>query len=68
MTLAKNYFGIGSLYRYLCPVSYTHLKNAEFAEKYLKKGLKILVSGRIQTGSYVNPVSYTHLDVYKRQD
>lgn len=28
-------------------------KNAEFAEKYLKKGLKILVSGRIQTGSYV---------------
>ena len=27
---------------------------AEFAEKYLKKGLKILVSGRIQTGSYVN--------------
>ena len=31
-------------------------KNAEFAEKYLKKGLKILVSGRIQTGSYVNQV------------
>ena len=29
-------------------------KNAEFARKYLKKGLKILVSGRIQTGSYVN--------------
>lgn len=29
-------------------------KNAEFAEKCLKKGLKILVSGRIQTGSYVN--------------
>lgn len=29
-------------------------KNAEFAEKYLQKGLKILVSGRIQTGSYVN--------------
>ena len=25
-----------------------------FAEKYLQKGLKILVSGRIQTGSYVN--------------
>mgnify|MGYP000279605121 CR=1 FL=1 len=23
-------------------------------QKYLKKGLKILVSGRIQTGSYVN--------------
>ena len=29
-------------------------RQAEFAEKYLKKGLKILVSGRIQTGSYVN--------------
>lgn len=27
-------------------------KNAEFAEKYLHKGLKIAVSGRIQTGSY----------------
>lgn len=27
-------------------------KAAEFAEKYLKKGTKILVSGRIQTGSY----------------
>ena len=29
-------------------------KLAEFAEKYLKKGTKILVSGRIQTGSYAN--------------
>lgn len=27
-------------------------KSAEFAEKYLKKGTKIAVSGRIQTGSY----------------
>ncbi len=26
----------------------------EFAEKYLKKGTKIVVSGRIQTGSYTN--------------
>lgn len=26
----------------------------EFAEKYLKKGMKIAVSGRIQTGSYTN--------------
>ncbi len=26
----------------------------EFAEKYLKKGTKIIVSGRIQTGSYTN--------------
>jgi single-strand DNA-binding protein len=29
-------------------------KNAEFATKYLKKGMKIAVSGRIQTGSYEN--------------
>lgn len=27
-------------------------KQAEFAEKYLKQGMKILVEGRIQTGSY----------------
>ena len=27
-------------------------KSAEFTEKYLKKGTKIAVSGRIQTGSY----------------
>lgn len=29
-------------------------KSAEFAEKYLKKGMKILVTGRIQTGSYTD--------------
>ena len=29
-------------------------KQGEFAEKYLKKGTKLLVSGRIQTGSYTN--------------
>lgn len=29
-------------------------KRAEFAEKYLRKGTKIAVSGRIQTGSYKN--------------
>ena len=27
-------------------------KNAEFAEIYLKKGTKIVISGRIRTGSY----------------
>lgn len=27
---------------------------AEFAEKYFKQGVKIVVSGRLQTGSYVN--------------
>ena len=29
-------------------------KNGEFAEKYLKQGTKIVISGRIQTGSYTN--------------
>lgn len=29
-------------------------RSAEFAERYLKKGTKILVTGRIQTGSYTN--------------
>lgn len=29
-------------------------RNGEFAEKYLKKGTKILIEGRIQTGSYTN--------------
>ena len=28
--------------------------HAEFAEKYLKKGTKILVHGRVETGSYTN--------------
>ena len=29
-------------------------KSGEFAEKYLKKGTQIAISGRIQTGSYTN--------------
>ena len=29
-------------------------KSAEFVEKYLRKGTKMIVSGRIQTGSYTN--------------
>ena len=29
-------------------------KGAEFAEKYLHKGTKVVVTGRIQTGSYTN--------------
>lgn len=29
-------------------------KSAEFAEKYLRKGTKVVVTGRIQTGSYTN--------------
>lgn len=29
-------------------------KSAEFAEKYFYKGIKIAITGRIQTGSYTN--------------
>lgn len=29
-------------------------RNAEFAEKYLHQGSKMLITGRIQTGSYTN--------------
>lgn len=29
-------------------------KSAEFAEKYLHKGTKLVITGRIQTGSYTN--------------
>ena len=29
-------------------------RSGEFAEKYFRKGLKIVVTGRIQTGSYTN--------------
>lgn len=29
-------------------------KSAEFAEKYFKQGIKVVVTGRIQTGSYTN--------------
>ena len=33
-------------------------KNAEFAERYLKQGTKIVVEGRLQTGSYTNKEGY----------
>ncbi len=29
-------------------------KSAEFAEKYFRQGIKIAITGRIQTGSYTN--------------
>ena len=29
-------------------------RQAEFAEKYLKQGTKVVITGRIQTGSYTN--------------
>lgn len=35
-------------------------KNGEFAEKYLHKGMKIAVSGRIQTGSYTDKDGVKH--------
>ena len=33
-------------------------KSAEFSEKYFTKGLRVLISGRIQTGSYTNKDGY----------
>ena len=36
---------------------------AEFAEKYLHQGMKIAVTGRIQTGSYTNGASVPVIDV-----
>ena len=33
----------------------------EFAEKYFRQGMRVLVSGRIQTGSYVNKWSKNNL-------
>lgn len=35
-------------------------KRAQFAEKYLNKGTKIIVSGRIQTGKYDDRNGVTH--------
>ena len=29
-------------------------RNGEFAEKYIRKGTKVVIEGRIQTGSYTN--------------
>ncbi|MBQ2800262.1 MAG: single-stranded DNA-binding protein [Lachnospiraceae bacterium] len=29
-------------------------KSAEFAEKYFRQGMRVLITGRIQTGSYTN--------------
>ena len=46
-------------------------KGAEFAEKYLKQGTKIVVAGRIQTGSYTNQEGkkvYTTDVVVEEQD
>ncbi len=45
-------------------------KSAEFAEKYLKKGTAVLVTGRIQTGSYTKKdgsITYTTEVISDRQ-
>lgn len=34
-------------------------KSGEFAEKYLKKGTKVVITGRIQTGKYQNKEGQT---------
>lgn len=44
---------------------------AEFTEKYLQKGIKVVISGRIQTGSYTNKEGvkvYTTDIVVEEQD
>lgn len=46
-------------------------KNAEFAEKYLRKGMKIAIEGRWQTGNYKNRdgnTVYTNDCVVERQE
>lgn len=46
-------------------------KNAEISEKYLKKGMKILIEGKIQLGSYTNREGqkvYTTDIVVERQE
>ena len=46
-------------------------KTAEFAEKYLAKGMRVAVEGRVQTGSYTNRDGqkvYTTEVVFERQE
>ena len=46
-------------------------RTAEFAEKYFRQGLKVIVTGRIQTGSYTNKDGnkvYTTEVVIEEQD
>lgn len=46
-------------------------KAAEFTEKYLQRGIKVVISGRIQTGSYTNKEGvkvYTTDIVVEEQD
>lgn len=51
-TLAVDYKGKGKEADFISCITFG--KSGEFAEKYLRKGTKIAVEGRIQTGSYTN--------------
>ena len=42
-------------------------KSAEFAEQYLRKGIKIAVTGRIQTGSYTNRDGQKVISITKKE-
>ena len=69
----------GCRQRGLGPVSYTHLHNLSFRRDvfinlydftvlYQNIGQLVQSTARIDNPASLNPVSYTHLDVYKRQD
>jgi single-strand DNA-binding protein len=49
---SRNASGTGQTADFISCVAFG--RQGEFAEKYLKKGTKIAISGRIQTGSYTN--------------
>lgn len=49
-TMAVDRFGEGT--DFISCVTFN--KGAEFAAKYLRKGVKVAIEGRIQTGSYTN--------------
>ena len=53
----------------MSPVSYTHLTVEQHKPE---EGLRVLLEGFAHyfncTAEALGPVSYTHLDVYKRQD
>lgn len=51
-TLAVNRRGANNEADFINCVTFN--KGAEFAEKYLRQGMKIAITGRIQTGSYTN--------------
>ena len=52
---------------YICPVSYTHLELHEAYLKKAKEGEEIIRQIERDIALILEAVSYTHLDVYKRQ-